>query len=249
MADGTPQRLIALQGPLNYRDLGGYTTRDGRTVRWRTLFRSDGIHSMTAGDVEQVYGNLGVVSRIDLRTEREVERSGPGPAVPPSVKYHHIPFIQWQTGTPTGQEDPEARLTDTYLRIIRESGGQIAKAVTTLAAEEGLPAVFHCSAGKDRAGICTAVVLGLLGVDEPDIMDDYSLTSKSIGAIIARLGTLPGNEHMQTLPPQFFAIQPKAMGAVLTELRSVHGGVESYVKSHGVSEGALAQLRRSLLQE
>ena len=168
--------------------------------------------------------------------------------MPQSVQYLHLPFILWQTGTPTGQEDPEARLRDTYLRIIRESGGQIAKAVTTLAGDNGLPAVFHCSAGKDRAGICAAIVLGLLGVDEQDIMDDYSLTSKNIGAIIARLAELPGNEHMRTLPPEFFHIQPKAMEAVLTELRDVHGGVEGYVRSHGVSDGALAQLRSSLLQ-
>ena len=75
MADVTPERFIALQGPLNFRDLGGYTTREGRKVRWRKLFRSDGIHSMTADDVEQVYGKLGVITRIDLRTEREIERS------------------------------------------------------------------------------------------------------------------------------------------------------------------------------
>ena len=248
MGDDTPSRFITLKGPLNFRDLGGYTTRESRTVQWRKLFRSDGIHSMTVEDVQHVYGKLGVVSRIDLRTESEVQRTGPGPAVPDSVQYLHLPFIQWQTGTSSGKDDPETRLRDTYLRIIRESGGQIAKAVNTLAGKNGLPAVFHCSAGKDRAGICAAIVLGLLGVDEQNIMDDYSLTSKNIGAIIRRLGQLPGNEHMLTLPPEFFDIQPRAMEAVLTELRNVHGGVEGYIRSHGVSDGALSQLRSSLLQ-
>ncbi len=248
MGDGTPQRFIALQGPLNFRDLGGYTARNGRTVRWRKLFRSDAIQTMTVEDAEHVYGKLGVVSRIDLRSEDEVQRTGPGPAAPPSVQYLHLPFIQWRFEIPTGQEDPETRLRDMYLRIIRESGGQIAKAVTTLAGEEGLPAVFHCSAGKDRTGICAAIVLGLLGVDDQDIMHDYSLTSKNIGAIIARLGALPDNEHMLRLPPEFFHPQPKAMEAVLAELREVHGGVEIYVESHGVSDGTLEQLRRSLLQ-
>ena len=248
MGDGTPQRFIALQGPLNFRDLGGYTTQDGRMVRWRSLFRSDAMHTMTAEDTEQVYGTLGVVSRIDLRTEREVQHTGPGPVAPPSVQYIHLPFIQWQTGIPTGQEDPETRLRDMYLRIIHDSGGQISKAVTTLAGEEGLPAVFHCSAGKDRAGICAAIVLGLLGVDEQDIMQDYSLTGKNIDAIIGRLASLPGNEHMLRLPIEFFHPQPGAMEAVLAELRNGHGGIESYVKAHGVSDGTLAQLRRSLLQ-
>ena len=135
-----------------------------------------------------------------------------------------------------------------YLPIIRDSGGQIAKAVTTLAGEDGLPAVFHCSAGKDRTGICAAIVLGLLGVDEQVIMNDYSLTSKNIGGIIGRLAVLPGNEHMLRLPVEFFHPQPGAMEAVLAELRNVHGGVESYVKSHGVSDGTLTRLRGSLLQ-
>ena len=249
MADVNPERIIALQGPYNFRDVGGYTALDGRTVRWRTLFRSDAIQSMTAEDVEQVYGKLGVQSRIDLRTEREIERSGPGPALPPSVQYHHVPLIQWQTGNATGQEDPVARNRDMYLRIIRESGGQLAKAVNTLAAEEGLPAVFHCSAGKDRAGICAAMVLGLLGVDEETIMEDYFLTIKNVDAIMQRIGGLPGNEHMQKIAPEFFHPQPKAMEAVLTELREVHCGVENYAKSHGVSDGTLEQLRRSLLQD
>ncbi|MCH8225640.1 MAG: tyrosine-protein phosphatase [Chloroflexi bacterium] len=249
MADVTPERFIALQGPLNFRDLGGYTTKEGRKVRWRKLFRSDGIHSMTAEDVEQVYGKLGVITRIDLRTEREIERSGPGPALPHSVQFHHVPFIQWQTGTATGKEDPIARNRDMYLRIIRESGGQLAKAVNTLAADEGLPAVFHCSAGKDRAGICAAMVLGLLGVDEETIMEDYFLTIKNVDAIMQRIGALPGNEHMQKIAPEFFHPQPKAMEAVLTELREVHGGVENYVKTHGVSDGTLERLRRSLLQD
>ena len=249
MADVTPDRFIALQGPLNFRDLGGYATRDGRKVRWRKIFRSDGIHTMTAEDVEHVYGKLGVVSRIDLRTEREVKRAGPGPTVPPSVQYHHLPFIQWQTGNATGKEDPVTRNRDMYLRIIRDSGGQLAKAVTTFAADEGLPAVFHCSAGKDRAGICAAMVLGLLAVDEQVIMDDYFLTFKNVDAIMQRIGALPGNEHMQRIRPEFFHPQPKAMEAVLTELREVHGGVENYVKSHGVSDATLAQLRRSLLQD
>lgn len=247
MGESAPPRFIGLDGPLNFRDLGGYATGDGRTVRWGALFRSDGIHSMSSADVEHVYGKLGVVSRIDLRSEHEVKRAGPGPSVPASVQYHHIPFIQWETTPATGDEDPVTRLTDTYIRIIRDSGGQIAKAVNTLAGNEGLPAVFHCSAGKDRAGICAAIVLGLLGVDEQVILQDYFLTSKNIGGIISRIAALPGNEHMLKLPHEFFNVQPRAMEAVLAELRDAHG-VESYVKAHGVSDATLANLRESLLQ-
>ncbi len=77
--DGVPMsaapRLVELEGCFNFRDLGGYETTDGRTVRWRRLFRSDGLHRLTEGDLEDL-AELGLATVIDLRTVAEVEERG-----------------------------------------------------------------------------------------------------------------------------------------------------------------------------
>lgn len=71
-------RLVALEGSFNFRDLGGYATGDGRSVRWGRLYRSDALHDLTSDDVARLR-ELGLRTVVDLRTERELDRSGRGP--------------------------------------------------------------------------------------------------------------------------------------------------------------------------
>ena len=74
-------RLVPLSGAFNFRDLGGYPTADGRVTRWGTLFRSDTLHELTVADVD-LLRSLGLATIIDLRTSRELERTGRGPLGP-----------------------------------------------------------------------------------------------------------------------------------------------------------------------
>lgn len=241
-------RNIQLQGPLNFRDLGGYRVRNGQTVRWRRLFRSDAVHSMTPQDCELVYNTLGVATIIDLRTPAEVQRDGSADTTGFDARYHHIPFLENGLGIAAVEQDPVARLASLYQGILREAGGQIARGLEVLAGAGGLPTVFHCSAGKDRAGIMAAMVLSLLGLDDQQIIEDYTVTNQNIEAIILRLRVLPGNEHMQQKPLEYFQAQPKAMEQFLNTLRDEHGGAESYAKAHGVPQSAIDKLRASLLE-
>ena len=241
-------RNIQLQGPLNFRDLGGYRVRDGQTVRWRKLIRSDAVHSMSPQDSEFVYNTLGVVNIIDLRTPAEVRRDGLADATGYAVRYHHIPFLEHGLGIASIEQDPVARLTGLYLGILREAGGQIARGLDVLAGAGGLPAVFHCSAGKDRAGIMAAMILSLLGLDERQILEDYTVTNQNIEAIVLRIQVLPGNEHMQQRPVEYFHAQPKAMEEFLNALRDEYDGAESYAQAYGVPQCAIDHLRATLLQ-
>src|SRR6478752_9516872 len=72
---GHPDRLVVLEAVHNFRDLGGYPTADGRVTRWRTLYRADGLHRLTPGDVE-LLRPLGLRTVLDLRTDRELEQRG-----------------------------------------------------------------------------------------------------------------------------------------------------------------------------
>jgi hypothetical protein len=244
MAQGF-DRFIPLQGCVNFRDLGGYPTRDGRTVKWRRLFRSDAMHHMTREDAGYVTRILGVMTVVDLRNTDEVQRDGRGAMAKPSVRFHGVPFLEQRGITPfEPSEDPVARLAEIYQWILRNSGGLIAAALTELATDGCLPAVFHCTAGKDRTGVLAALTLGILGVSDEEIMEDFTLTNQRLDQLFERLRAIPGSENR---PRESFAAPPKAMEQFLATLQNSYGDATSYVRAHGVTEATIGQLRESLL--
>ena len=87
------ERLIALEGCHNFRDLGGYPARDGKCVRWRTLFRSDGLHLLSAADVTRLREEIGLRHMIDLRSSGELRIDGVGPLADEPVRHHHVPLF------------------------------------------------------------------------------------------------------------------------------------------------------------
>ena len=239
-------RFIPLHGCINFRDLGGYRASNGRTVKWRRLFRSDSVHLMSSQDVDHVYQTLGVVTLIDLRNAAEVQREGGNGALPSSARYHHLPFLEQHGITPfSPSEDPADRLAEIYLWILANSGTLVAGALNVLAQGGHLPAVFHCTAGKDRTGILAAVVLSALGVEDEVIMADYLLTNQTMDLLFERLRAIPGNGQR---PRASFEAQPRAMEEFLSALRHQYGGAESFLKAHGVSQATIDRLRMALLE-
>ena len=163
-----------------------------------------------------------------------------------SVRYHNVAYLGARQIVPPGaDEDPVARLTNIYQWIIRNAGARIAESLNILSEGGNLPAVFHCTAGKDRVGILAAMVLGVLGVDRDQIMQDYVLTNEIIDELGERLRARPGNEH-RTLDS--FRAQPKAMELGLDELADKYGGPAGYLQAHGVTNGTIDKLRDALLE-
>ena len=89
----TEARLVPLEGSFNFRDLGGYPGAGGRTTRWGRLYRADALHELTPGDVDRLRG-MGLRTVVDLRTERELARTGRGPLEPEGVAFHHLAVVQ-----------------------------------------------------------------------------------------------------------------------------------------------------------
>src|SRR5262245_57936748 len=88
------ERRILLSGPVNFRDLGGYETAEGRQVRWRRLFRSDSLGPVTAEDARLLTEDIGLLAVVDLRTSREVARDGRGGLADVALHYHHVPLLE-----------------------------------------------------------------------------------------------------------------------------------------------------------
>ncbi|MCH8800245.1 MAG: tyrosine-protein phosphatase [Chloroflexi bacterium] len=240
------EQRIPLEGCVNFRDLGGYPTASGRTVKWRRLFRADSPNSLTEADVQTVTGSLGVVSVVDLRSNSGTVNDGRGLLALAGIGYHQFPLLERRGFLPpTSGEEVEKRLTDMYEWVLRNAGTLLAQAFTALAQPVNQPALFHCSAGKDRTGVLSATILDVLGVSREDIVDDYLMTNDVIDAILARLHEMPGFEHST----REGIMAPKAaIEKYLDVTQSEFGGSEAYLLHHGVQQGVIDDFRDSMLE-
>ncbi len=240
------ERLIALEGAVNFRDLGGYATDDGQRTRWRVLFRADGLGELSEGDLS-VMRSLGIRTVVDLRSETELERGRFDVDAHP-VAFHHFPFIEELPDAEEFDKRP-GLLGSQYQEILRDAGPQIIAVLEILARPDALPAVFHCTAGKDRTGVLSALVLSLLGVDEPTVVADYALSGEAMQRLRAKL-ILKYPEGRETLEniDEVFSADPGQMELLLDHLRDEYGSAEAYLAGLGARGGLIEALRAALLE-
>jgi protein-tyrosine phosphatase len=243
-------RRVPFEGVTNFRDLGGYRTRSGARVRWGLVFRADALHGLSARDLG-LYDRLGLRAVYDLRGELErTERPNPVPS-------HPLTIIGRPAGTDppaavpgTTGADGERILHDLYIGLIEHATLQIGELFTALATDDGLPAVFHCHAGKDRTGLVAALLLEALGVERDLVLDDYELTARY------RLRTQQVSSYQRLVES---GISPEAAAGVLTTPRWAmqqaldvlddrYDGVERYLTGPaGMRPDDLGALRQRLL--
>jgi protein-tyrosine phosphatase len=233
-----PRRRIELAGVLNFRDVGGYPVAGGGSVRWRTLFRSDALHPLDSAGVAAVTG-LGLRTVIDLRTQLEVDHA-PSPV---AGRVTHIPLLVGDfQGVPL-------ELSALYRYFVDECGGQIAAAIAELCGDEVLPALVHCSAGKDRTGVVIALVLAVLGVPDEVISADYALSGRYLDPdVTPAIGQLSASTGLdEELTRALLSSPPELILEVLDRVRAVAGSVDGYLRAHGLSDSGLARLRAALI--
>jgi len=244
-----PQRKLTLTGCVNFRDLGGYPGADGRSIRWRRLFRADGLTRLDEADCAQLAG-LGLATVIDLRTKGEVDERGRFPEDAFEVEYHHLPLTDVLPPTEDlSRYDEPAFVTSRYQQLFSEGSSSLARAVQLLAEPDALPAVFHCSAGKDRTGILAALVLGFLGVPREVIVEDYALSAEAMIALLERLKQEYADavEEVERYAPAVISVAPETMSAFLEALEVEHGTFDDLARSLDVT-GAVSRLRSALLE-
>jgi protein-tyrosine phosphatase len=247
-----PNRFLHLDGPLNFRDLGGYPVGRDRFVRTGLLFRSDGLDTLTSRDAQLLMDDFQLSTVVDLRSEEELARTGPSLLEQGGVAVHHLPIVD-RTQEFFGDGAP--RISAAYLRIIADAEERFVAAVQLLADLEG-PAVFHCAAGKDRTGLLAVFVLDLLGVDDDLIADDYALTATIMPEfrqrITRRMENEPGlRKRMEgrTLEvlDEMLSARASTIHLVLTALRAEYGSVENWLVQKGLDASAPDQLRHRLI--
>lgn len=243
-----PTRTLVLEGCVNFRDLGGYRTRDGRQIGWRRLFRADGLNRLSDSD-RFLLTELGLATVIDLRTVDEAEQRGRFPVDEVPVRYVDLPLTDV---LPSPEELPDwgeaSYVASRYGRMVEEGGPVLTQAIEILAAAGSLPAVVHCSAGKDRTGVLSALVLAFLDVPDQTIVEDYALSAAAMDRLLERLkAEYPDSvEEVEKFAPAILHVVPETMEEFLGSIRTVYGSYESLAAALGVTE-AIAQLRGNLL--
>ena len=175
-------RHVPLEGAQNFRDTGGYETASGASVRWRTLFRTGSLADVTPGDIGTLH-ELGVELAFDLRTQAERDDLGVAPLAEHGISVRHLPLVEelrpslYPVKAPVRDWTPEDYAVQ-YTWLLEQGRGAIGAVLRALAEERPAAAAYYCTAGRDRAGLVTAVILRTLGVSDDTIAEDYALTDR-----------------------------------------------------------------------
>ena len=224
-----PLRHFYLQGASNFRDLGGYATRDGHRVRWRQIFRSNHLGHLTASDVEVVRG-LGVRSAFDFRG---VEERAAAECVIEEIAVHSLPIEPTVVAALRARLQARALSSADALEIMRESYRNYVRQNThsfrelfAHLLEDRAPLVIHCTAGKDRTGFACALLLQALGVPADVIAEDYLLTNRFYRRDPNSSPDLPDDVRQA-----IGSVEASFLAAGLDTVRADYGDLENYFRN------------------
>lgn len=245
-----PERLVPLEAVHNFRDIGGYLGQSGLSVKMGVLYRADGLYRLTASDIEVIRA-LGVQTVIDLRSAEELHNVGTFPQDAIEVNFHHVPIIDstWQqSDVPDFDEDTDF-LMWAYTQMLSEGAAQFQRAFSIISDWPQMPLVYHCAAGKDRTGLLTMLLLGVLGVDDDVIVRDYALSEPAMLRMMewARTEYPDFETRTSASPKHFLSANPRAMTNLIQMLREEHGDFNGIAASLGITETAIESLKSMML--
>lgn len=256
-------RLLAFEGISNFRDLGGYRTTDGRQVRWGVLYRSGTLAHASRSDLAAL-SSLQLETLVDFRSALEKEEEPNRLPEPVPFEVVNIPTLdegnkamvgelieRIETGNFDGF-DPDQMMIDANRQFAVEFVPQFRQFLSTVQSNEGAPLLWHCSAGKDRTGFASAILLRILGVPQDVVMADY-MASK-LHAADARANQLrilrlfKGDEaadKLQTL----LGVEEAWLAAAFEAIDAQWGSFENYTaQALQLSAADIESLRTTLLE-
>jgi len=254
----TAERRVVLEGTVNFRDIGGYKTSDGREVKWGKVFRSDGLARLTDKD-HQVLSQMGIERVFDFRSPAEVSEAPDKLPEDGSIIHVHLPvthgkfdFIDAMARLKKGDSSwltPDF-MVNGYISNIENSAGFWGEVINSIADPKGPSILFHCTGGKDRTGTCAALILLMLGVDEETVVKDHQLSNIYIAAMlpdIFKLIASYGVDPDKLVP--YLTAPLDCIHAFLDHLRNHYGSASEYLaKKAGVKKETQALLKEKLLR-
>lgn len=222
------EKQLPMEGGYNFRDLGGIKTKEGRYIKWGKLFRADELSNLTEKDLKYLT-SIPITSVIDFRAQSETKRSPD--KLPPTVHFTYpIAITPGNLSTEGIQANLLKTNIDSHMKHMNRllvSDPVCVRAFRIFFAiiqnNLSAPLIFHCSAGKDRAGMAAALVLFSLGADEETVMQDYLMSkiylSDKYAAFIAKY---PRAESIFTVKRMF-------LKAGINQIKRDHGSIMNFL--------------------
>ena len=254
-------RHLPVHGAPNFRDLGGYTTSDGRVVKWGKLYRTDALNELTDGD-------QGYLERLDIQRIvdfRIPDEAGDAPDKLPAelrARYINMPvgfndgnyaeFVKKIMSGDTQGLNLEGALEQGNVKFVREFTPVFRDWLHGLVTTADGSQIFHCTAGKDRTGVAIALLLDAVGAERAAVVADYAASEANLSGawadgMFAMIDAM-GVPRTPTLDELIAATPPAAIEEALAWLDREHGGSAAYLRSGGLTEAELAALRRRLTE-
>lgn len=254
------ERALPLEQGSNFRDLGGYPAAGGKHVKWGLIFRSGGTPLLTDADLARIRA-LGLKEMVDLRSSEERSLA---PSRIGGVRYTAVGYAMAEIIGPAGPSMNGDDIGATYRRMPTMLKPQLKIVFDELLAGEG-PLAYNCSAGQDRTGFATALILSALGVPRATIYADYHLSTtyrhpewemprfeaaraqaEPVAGFFARYQADP---RYRTPQPLLTPDQKPLLAFAFEEIESRYGSVDAYLdKELGVSAADVAKLRALYLE-
>jgi len=234
-------RNISFKKVVNFRDIGGLTTTEGKTVKWGKIFRSDNLSTLKNKEFKK-FNALNIQTVYDLRTPSEIAPKKDN--LPGNVNY--IPFAiindngdllsKMKSKVINGEvseEQSRKMMLDLYRTSVTDNV-LLKELIHNIVNSDG-PVLYHCSAGKDRTGVVTAILLSILKVDRETIINEYLLSNfyrnQKVKSMLgkAKLATIV-KPHLQTkVIENFMSVDRDYINAVFEVIDSQYGGTDSFI--------------------
>lgn len=252
------ERLIPMENASNFRDLGGIPTKDGRVVKWGKIYRSGKLNSLSDKDLDY-FNTLGINTIIDFRDDIEVEKDKTRFPSNREVKGVRTP-IGDRSGNMQAQLkkqvrsadqdtfDSEKFVADVMRQFVDTFAYQYQPFLDLIAEEENAPLLFHCTAGKDRTGLGTGLVLAMLGVDKEVIYDDFMMSNYYRNKLINKTLKKSTLIVKQRVVQPLVEVKESYIKSAFDAIDKKYGGIDNFLeKEYGLDAEKLESIRNKYL--
>ncbi len=227
---------LPLKAAYNVRDLGGYAGENRKPTKYHVFLRSDNPEHLTKEDI-QYLKDYGVTASIDLRGESEAEHHPNPLQYEKDIKFINIPFIVGDIMDVRMAAMPGFHVAGFYQDLI-DSHEMVYQIFDFILKQKGC-VLYHCSAGKDRTGVVSMLLLGLCGVAKEDIIASYQVSRTYL------------KDHVElNLPPELMNLnytEPEWMEETYDFLIDKYHSFEEYFLTVGFSKKDIKKLKKRLL--
>ena len=250
-------RLLPMDGAHNTRELGGYKTNDGKSVKWGMLFRSDKLSDISKADQEYLQ-NLGINQIIDFRSKEE-KAEDPN-IIPKGISYVEMPISvdgamrSKIEAVLKGETNKEVKsfLIDANKEFVSDYSGVYEEFLRNLIDEDG-PTLFHCTAGKDRAGFAAAITLIALGVSKENVIQDYmktnQFTQERIEEIIDQIELMSLYQADAEILRPLLGVEREYIETAFKTAEEKFGSLENFIREGlNISDKDIKKLRNKYLE-